>query len=134
MILSFAPYDLAAQDDPTQCFPVLTGETLARFKAAFLPNVTVEERRDPTISPFYADLKAMTLPPVLFICGTNDLLLEDSVLMATKWQLSGGETRLELFPGAAHGFVVMDERVLTCARDAREVRQMFLREKLGMTK
>lgn len=44
------------------------------------------------------------LPPALFTCGTLDVLLDDSVLMATKWAMSGAESILKLYPGAPHGF------------------------------
>lgn len=31
----------------------------------------------------------MKLPPALFLCGTEDCLMEDSVLMAARWQMAG---------------------------------------------
>lgn len=51
---------------------------------ALLPNTTSEERRDPSISPFYTDMYSMILQPALFLCGTEDCLLEDTMLMATR--------------------------------------------------
>ncbi|KAK8199666.1 Alpha/Beta hydrolase protein [Phyllosticta capitalensis] len=71
---------------------------------AFLPNYTVEQRRDPWISPFYARLSRGSLPAALFTCGTEDLLVDDSVMMAVKWQMSGNEGVLKIYPGAPHGF------------------------------
>jgi acetyl esterase/lipase len=40
------------------------------------------DRRDPQISPLYADLKG--LPPTLFSVGTRDLLLDDTLFMAAR--------------------------------------------------
>ena len=47
----------------------------------------------------------MELPPALFLCGTEDLLPEDTIIMATRWQMAGAEAETRLFPGAPHGFV-----------------------------
>lgn len=51
------------------------------------------------ISPLYADLNSMTLPPALFTCGTLDPLLDDSILMSAKWTMSGAESILKVYPG-----------------------------------
>lgn len=74
--------------------------TAHSYIAAYLPNRTEAERRDPDISPFYANLKQLKCPPAIFTCGTLDPLLDDSVLMATKWTMSGAEAALKLYPGA----------------------------------
>ena len=96
---------------------------MARYFEAYLPGKSLDERRDPWISPFYANLNKMKvsspelrpwpwsmltlllqLPPALFTCGTLDVLLDDSMMMSTKWAMSGAETILKLYPGAPHGF------------------------------
>jgi acetyl esterase/lipase len=41
----------------------------------------------------------MKVPPAIFTCGTLDPLLDDSVLMTTKWTMSGAEAVLKLYPG-----------------------------------
>ena len=51
------------------------------------------------ISPFFADLTKMKLPPALFTCGTQDCLLDDSVMMSAKWLMSGAEAILKIYPG-----------------------------------
>jgi acetyl esterase/lipase len=61
-----------------------------RYTEAYLPNTTEKDRRDPKISPFFADLMKMRaegrrLPSALFTCGTADPLLDDSVFMCAKW-------------------------------------------------
>jgi acetyl esterase/lipase len=43
---------------------------------AFTPGLTIEQRRDPDISPLYARLDG--LPPALFSVGTDDRLLDDT--------------------------------------------------------
>lgn len=73
--------------------------TVYSYTAAYLPTQTEAERRHPDISPFYANLKQLKCPPAIFTCGTLDPLLDDSVLMATKWTMSGAEAVLKLYPG-----------------------------------
>lgn len=74
--------------------------TAYSYVAAYLPSQTEAEKRHPDISPFYANLKQLKCPPAIFTCGTLDPLLDDSVLMATKWTMSGAEAVLKLYPGA----------------------------------
>ncbi len=110
---------------------ILNKEITTHFADAFLPDTTPEQRRDPSISPFFADLYSMKLPPAIFLCGTDDCLLEDTVLMATRWQLAGGETMMRLFPGAPHGFIIAPPDVSENAKEGLELIDQFLKEKMG---
>jgi len=54
------------------------------------------------LSPLYADLSG--LPPALFTVGARDILLDDTLFMASRWVACGGAARLAVYPEAAHGF------------------------------
>jgi len=41
----------------------------------------------------------MRLPSALFLCGTLDCLLDDSVMMSAKWGMSGAESIFKAYPG-----------------------------------
>ena len=69
------------------------------FHDAYLPGV---DRRDPDVSPLYADLAG--LPPALFTVGTQDPLLDDSLFMHARWLAAGNQAELAVYPGGAHGF------------------------------
>lgn len=60
------------------------------------------DRRDPAVSPLYADLAG--LPPALFVVGTDDPLLDDTLFMAARWDAAGNDTTLLVEPGAQHAF------------------------------
>ena len=45
------------------------------------------------------------LPPALFLCGTEDLLSDDSAVMGLKWGMAGGESVVRFYPGVPHGFM-----------------------------
>ena len=66
---------------------------------AYCPGMTQEQKRNPKISPLYQNMSKFKLPPALFNCGTLDPLLDDSVLMSTKWMMSGAEAILKIYPG-----------------------------------
>lgn len=70
---------------------------------------------DPDVSPMYADLAS--LPPALFIVGTQDPLLDDTLLLASRWLADGNTAELAVTPGAAHGFASAPTRAGAEARD-----------------
>lgn len=64
------------------------------------------DRRDPGISPLYADLTGM--PPALFSVGTRDLLVDDTLFMASRWAAAGNKADLAIWPGGCHVFIRFD--------------------------
>ncbi|MEX1280010.1 MAG: alpha/beta hydrolase fold domain-containing protein, partial [Acidimicrobiia bacterium] len=99
----------------------LTGPAMDWFVDLFLPEGL--DRRDPRVSPLYADL--MGLPPALFVVGTNDPLLDDTLFMAARWDAAGNEATLRVEPGAQHAFDYWTEDVP--AAEALETMYRFLR-------
>jgi acetyl esterase/lipase len=78
---------------------VLSTPILDWFYDAFVP---AERRREPDVSPMYADLSS--LPPALFTVGTADPLLDDSLFLHARWRAAGNAADLAIVPGAPHGF------------------------------
>jgi acetyl esterase len=72
------------------------------FGECYLPGTTLEQRRDPAISPAFAPLH--DLPPALFSVGTADHLLDDTLLMAGRWVAAGNDAELFVAPDMPHGF------------------------------
>ena len=81
---------------------VLRTIDMQQFYNAFLP--TGQDRRDPDISPLYANLKGLC--PALFSVGTADALLDDTLFMHARWIAAGNEAELAIYPGGAHGFTL----------------------------
>jgi acetyl esterase/lipase len=67
----------------------------------FTNGMTLEERRAPDVSPMYADLRDM--PPALFMVGTADHLVDDTMLFAARWLLAGNRAELLVYPDTPHG-------------------------------
>jgi acetyl esterase len=84
---------------------ILTVEGTDFFTELFTPGLTPEERRDPDISPLYADLH--DLPPALFTVGSRDLLVDDTLFLAARWERAGNATELLVYPEGPHGCIGM---------------------------
>jgi acetyl esterase len=93
---------------------ILSTPILHYFGDMFLPGLGVDGRRDPDVSPLYADLRDM--PPALFTVGTLDPLLDDSLFMAARWRAAGAHAELRLWPEAIHGFNAFPLKVTAAAR------------------
>jgi acetyl esterase/lipase len=104
-VMFYGCYDLCGTPSLCAAGPetlVLHGPTLASALAKLMPHLTPEERRDPAISPLYADLSG--LPPALFLVGDKDPLLDDTQMLAERWAQAGGDAELVVAPEAPHGF------------------------------
>jgi acetyl esterase/lipase len=101
---------------------ILSTPLIHWFADCFLGDRDPEARRDPAISPLYADLSHM--PPALFQVGTADPLLDDSLFMEARWRSAGSDTRLQVFEEAPHGFTAFP---IGAAKQALRAQYEFLR-------
>jgi acetyl esterase len=106
--LVFGIYDLGrtpSQRGVPEHPDLLTVELIEYFAEQFTPDMSPEERRDPGVSPLYADLHG--LPPALFTVGADDLLVDDTLFLAGRWELAGNHTELLVYPEGPHGCIGM---------------------------
>ncbi|KAL3454874.1 Alpha/Beta hydrolase protein [Aspergillus insuetus] len=141
LVLRYGEYDLAVGlpaivRSASAKALMIDRNAMERFNSTYLPSLSIEERRNPSLSPLYEDLPALAaaspngLPPALFVCGTADPLLDDTLLMGMKWSIAGGESIVKVYPGAAHGFTVIPG--LPVAEKANAVSIQFMRERLDV--
>jgi acetyl esterase len=105
MLLDSGPYDISktpSQRAATDEIPVLPRTLLYGVYEVASGDIEGEARRDPELSPLYADLGG--LPPALFTVGTVDPLLDDSRFMAARWQSAGNQADLDVWPEGPHTF------------------------------
>lgn len=102
----------------------LTTRGICWFAHQYTPGYTDEQRRGPDISPLYADLHG--LPPALFSVGELDPLLDDSLFMAARWRAAGNDTKLVVYPEAAHQFIRFP---VAAARVCNDAQHTFLRKR-----
>lgn len=79
---------------------VLNTADISRFVNYYLAPGDSAEAAD--VSPLLADLAG--LPPALFIVGTRDALLDDTLFMAGRWLAAGNAAELMVAPGGCHVF------------------------------
>jgi acetyl esterase/lipase len=101
---------------------VLTHEGMNWFIDNLLPGLDAGQRRDPSISPLYAELGG--LPPALFTVGTADPLLDDTLFMSARWEAAGNAAELLVYADGVHGFTTYP---LGIGRTANAAQAEFLR-------
>ncbi len=79
----------------------ISAADVAYCTGCYAPDVAT--RKDPDLSVLYADLA--NLPPALFVTGTRDIFLDDSLFLAARWLAAGNAAQLAVYPGAPHSFV-----------------------------
>lgn len=115
-VLAYGMYDLAltpsARDFGDRPL-VLTTPIIEWLVAAYAGGADVS---DPDVSPLHADLAGF--PPSLVVVGTNDPLIDDSLLMTDRLRSAGVSVDLHVEPGAAHGFTSSETPASKRARQA----------------
>src|SRR5207302_1916612 len=95
---------------------VLSTPIIRWFADQFLPDKNPEHRRDPDISPLFADLSKM--PPAIFTVGTEDPLFDDTLFMEARWRATVASSELRIWPEAPHGFVSLPMTVADAAMNS----------------
>jgi acetyl esterase len=116
--LCYGIYDLSmspSQRRAGSAFIGLSKPYLEWFYSLALPGRSLEQRRDPAVSPLYRDLARM--PACLFSVGELDPLLDDTLFMAARWRAAGNPTELEVYPEAHHGFNGLSTGMAKLAND-----------------
>lgn len=104
---------------------ILTEETMDHYIEVVCPGWSTAQIKDPATSPLYAKLEGLALPPTLFVCGTADVLVDDTAFMAVKWQMAGGEGMVKYYPGAPHGFLSFPDTIPVAKEAKRDILAFF---------
>jgi monoterpene epsilon-lactone hydrolase len=91
------------------------------------PYVGATDRRDPVLSPLFADLTGM--PATLLVTSTRDLLLSDTATLHRALLRSGNDAQLVVFEALPHAFWY--HFGLPETREALELMAKFFDEKVG---
>ncbi|MDC0770910.1 alpha/beta hydrolase [Streptomyces sp. HD] len=105
--LLFGPYDLSMTPSQRSFGSkrlLSNTDTLRRTYEMVTPGMDAEQRRDPEVSPLFADLAGM--PPARIVVGSEDPLRDDSLFLAQRWQAAGAPVQLGVVAGAMHGFTL----------------------------
>jgi monoterpene epsilon-lactone hydrolase len=105
--------------------PFIHKAYLEELAAAFAPQSM--DRRDPRLSPLYANLER--LPPILIQVGSAETLLDDSVRLAAAAGAADVPVTLEVWPHMIHAWPLWNAR-LEPGRRALAHAGAFLREHL----
>ncbi|MBV6656565.1 MAG: alpha/beta hydrolase fold domain-containing protein [Devosiaceae bacterium] len=102
---------------------VLNTRDIEMFAGNFVP--AFMDRRSAAISPLYTRLEG--LPPSFLSVGTEDPLLDDSLMLHQRLLAAGVSSQLAVAPGGCHVFHVYD---LAIAREAEAATHGFIQHQL----
>lgn len=85
------------------------------------------DRKDPVLSPLFADLRGM--PPSLLVTGTRDLLLSDTAMFHLALVRAGNDAQLVVFEALPHAFWYHFQ--LPETKECLELMAKFFEEKLA---
>ncbi len=74
----------------------------------FYATLYTSERKNPLVSPLFADLQGM--PPSLIIVGSDEVMLDDSRLLHEKLLTYGAESELLVAEGMWHAYILYNIR------------------------
>lgn len=104
-LLYYGVYDLtgtpSVRNAPADTL-VLDGPGMVEALRLLTPDLSDAQRRQPPLSPLYGDFSDM--PPALLFAGELDPLLDDTRLLAERWQQSAS-VELHVLPASPHGFI-----------------------------
>lgn len=106
--------------------PLIHRAYLEELTAAFVPSGI--DRRDPLVSPLFADLSAF--PPIRIDVGSSETLLDDAVRLAAAAGAADVDVTLRIAPHMIHAFPLWNAR-LAAGRQAIAEAGAFLRDHLG---
>jgi acetyl esterase/lipase len=92
---------------------MLDPENLRFMVECFTPGLSEEARRDPDISPLFADLAG--LPPSLVSVGGYDHLRDDSLFLAPRLAAANVDVELQVYPDSPHGFQALPTQMAAAA-------------------
>jgi acetyl esterase/lipase len=91
------------------------------------PYASSTDRKDPVLSPVFADLRGM--PPSLLVTSTRDLLLSNTTLLHRAMLHAGDDAQLVVFEALPHAFWYHFQ--LPETKEALELMAKFFDEKVG---
>lgn len=115
--------DLSRRGDSDSIFGVtgLVGPVEATPEPPVPSYASHTDRRDPVLSPIYADLHGF--PPTLFVSSTRDMLLSDTAMLQRAFLRAGVPTQMVVFEALQHGF--WNDPTLPESREADQIMANF---------
>lgn len=98
---------------------MLDPEGLRFMVDCFTPGMSEEARRNPDISPLFADLAG--LPPSLISVGSLDHLRDDSLFLAPLLACAGVDVELQVYPDSPHGFQALPTQIAKVFNERSEI-------------
>lgn len=119
--------ELSRAHSPPSRFKVQKSDPLlpiAAFQSIIADYIDGADSANPEVSPLYMDCEG--LPPLFFLASANEVLMDDTVMLARRAQQAGVTTDCHIWPILPHAFPLFEPYFPEAAK-AREDIQTFIR-------
>jgi len=103
----------------------LTEEKKEKFKnSEFFCYIGDADRKDPYVSPIYGDYS--TFPKCLFTVGTNEMLLDDTLVIVEQLKKHGNDVELFLKEGMFHDFPLFYQEFAEAMEGFNKIKEFII--------
>lgn len=102
---------------------------IAAMQKMFRDYIGDHDSADPEVSPLYMECEG--LPPLFFLASANEILMDDTAMLARRTHEAGIETVCHIWPLLPHA-VPLFAATFPEAREARDDIAAFMRKHLGI--
>ncbi len=122
-LLAISPWVDLTQTGKSYEYNLKNDPTLTKERLNFFADAYTNDKKDPLVSPVYADLTGM--PPSLIFSGGGEIMLDDALTLASKLRKSGCDVSHHIAKDMWHAYVLY--RLKEYADDYEQIKAFFAR-------
>ena len=111
-LIAISPWTDLTSEGPSYEHNAKVDLTLTKKRLQFYANLYTDDKKNPLVSPLFANLKGM--PPSLIFVGGDEIMLDDARLLHEKLVSAGCESELIVAEGLWHAYILYQTKERQC--------------------